>query len=979
MEKDTSIQTLHLSKRSYNVLKKFKIKTIQDLLATSIEDIKGFRGLGDKSVKEILSKIEFLKESNLEDIVISDENKKKSSEDRYFINKLGEKYQDIPVENLGISEKSINFLKNFSIEYYSEVLTKIEEVESIEDIEEAIKKEIKEISKKPNIETIMDIKKDIPIDYLGLSVRARNCLKSTNIEYYSQFFLKTEEELLSIKNMGIGTVRELQRLNFLIFFYYGLPIANNENKELKKERLSEDSIRFISKIAKLLDCSADKLISNISDYYFSLFKNSEFISETEYISENIMPILWEDNYGKEKWLKYIVNEISKKTYGMTENTLWENIDILLKDKKIYKKTIEYLFELDMIKNLYDDRVVVNYKSIKGEIYKYLKENEAEILLKRISGKTLKEIGESLNLTRERIRQIESRGIKRLYFEKFKEDFFLDIFLKYDVNRESFLSVLKEEETYNYLNLRYRDELNKIRDLRRPMEEILEDEDIPIIIRRNFEKFIYKKYITYGKERILFGRASFTDYLIKHFANEDISYDEFKEIYDMFLKDIGYENEESLKVLDRGYEDRIRNNMNILWKPGRKFRYFNILGYDFSELLETLNLNQYENEEYSSLKFFKMYPNLMELYDIRDEYELHNLLKKIYTEDKYPQIKFKRMPTIEFGMVDREQQVKDFLSLLSPISKQDFIKEYEDFYGVDSKTFSANNYLLCIEKYYCNGIYDIKFEEYDENILSNIRELLSEELYTVQEVKEKLKKAFPDYKGELLNPLIIKRLDYKISGGYLIKNQYSSASNYFFKILQKDEIIKLDNISSRIKRLPMFLSQLSKLKEDYEIIEFLPNYFIKFSKLEKLGITKKDLRQYCLDVLSFIGENKYFTLFSLKKDGFYHKLDDLGFEDYFYTSILIEDRERISYKRIGKNKLMYSSNEGSSFEVFLENIVYQQEKLYIEIYELNDLLKEKYNLQFNISELINSIKNTSMHYDPVSKIVFADYEIYYEVI
>ena len=979
MKKDTSIQTLHLSKRSYNVLKKIKIKTIQDLLAISIEDIKGFRGLGDKSVKEILSKIEFLKESNLEDIVISDENKKKSSEDRYFINKLGEKYQDIPIENLGISEKSINFLKNFNIEYYSEVLTKIEEVESIEDIEEIIQKDIKEINKKPNIETIMDIKKDIPIDYLGLSVRARNCLKSANIEYYSQLFLKTEEELLTIKNMGIGTVRELQKLNFLIFFYYGLPIANNENKELRKEKFSENTIRLISKIAKLLDCSTDKLISNISDYYFSLFKNSEFISETEYISENIMLILWGDNYGKEKWLKYIIKKISKKNYGMTENMLWENIDILLKDKKIYKKTIEYLFELDMIKNLYDDRIVVNYKSIKEEMYKYLKENEAEILLKRISGKTLEEIGESLNLTRERIRQIESRGIKRLYFEKFKEDFFLDIFLKYDVNRESFLSVLKEEETYNYLNLRYRDELNKIRDLRRPMEEILEDEDIPIIIRRNFEKFIYKKYITYGKERILFGRASFTDYLIKHFANEDISYDEFKEIYDMFLKDLGYENEETLKIVDKSYENRIRDHMNILWKPGRKFRYFNILEYDFSELLETLNLNQYENEEYSSLKFFKMYPNLMELYDIHDEYELHNLLKKICTEDKYPKIKFNRMPTIEFGTIDREQQVKSFLSLLSPISKQDFIKEYEEFYGVDSKKISANNYLLCIEKYYCNGIYDIKFKEYEDSNLTDIKEILTEELYTVQEVKEKLKKAFLDYNGELLNPILLRKLDYKISGGYIFKNNYSSASNYFFQLLQKNEITNLDNIPLRIKNLPMFVLQVYKIKENYEIIEFLPNYFIKFSKLEKLGITKEDLRQYCLDVLSFIGKNKYFTLFSLKKEGFYHKLDDLGFEDYFYTSILIEDRERISYKRIGKNKLMYSSNEGSSFEIFLENIVYQQEKLYIEIYELNDLLKEKYNLQFNISELINSIKNTSMHYDPVSKTVFADYEIYYEVI
>ena len=337
-----------------------------------------------------------------------------------------------------------------------------------------------------------------------------------------------------------------------------------------------------------------------------------------------------------------------------------------------------------------------------------------------------------------------------------------------------------------------------------------------------------------------------------------------------------------------------------------------------------------------------------------------------------------MPSIEFGEADREQQVKELLSLLSPISKQDFVKEYEDFYGVDSKTFAAN-YLFCIEKYFCNGVYDIKFEEYDDIILTDVKEILFEELYTVQEIKEKFKRAFPDYKKELLNPVMLKKLGYKISGGYIIKSQYNSASDYFFQFLQKNEIIKLDNISSRIKNLPMFVLQLYKLKEEYEIIEFLPNCFINFSKLKKLGITKEYLKQYCLDILEFTGKNKYFTLFSLKKEGFYHKLDELGFEDYFYTSILIEDRERISYKRIGKNKLMYSNSEGASFESFLEYIVYQQEKLYIEIYELNDLLKEKYNLQFNTYDLINSIKSTSMYYDPISKTVFADYEIYYEVI
>ena len=783
---------------------------------------------------------------------------------------------------------------------------------------------------------------------------------------------------MTIKHMGVTTLKELQRLKFLIFFYFGFPVVDTENKESKEEKFSNESINFIKKIAEILDCNTEKLILNISNYYFSLVLNRDSIKEIDYITKNILLLLWEDEYGKEKWIKYIIKEISKNTYGVEEDVLWENLPIFFKDRKIYIKTIEYLCETNIIKKLYDDRFIVIYKSIKETAYDYLKENEAKIILNRISGKTLEEIGETLNVTRERIRQIEAKAIKNFYLEKFKEDFFLDIFLKYDVSREAFFFVLKEEETYNYLNLRYRDELNKIKDSRKPLQEILEDENIPIIIRRNFEKFIYKKYITYHKERILFGRASFTDYLIKHFANDELSYNEFKEIYYMFLNDLGYDDEESLKILDRGYENRIRDNMNVLWKPGRKFRYYNILGYDFKELLETLNLNQYKNEEYSTLKFFRMYPDLMEIYDIHDEYELHNLLKKICTEDKYPQIKFNRMPSIEFGEADREQQVKELLSLLSPISKQDFVKEYEDFYGVDSKTFAAN-YLFCIEKYFCNGVYDIKFEEYDDIILTDVKEILFEELYTVQEIKEKLKKVFPDYKKELLNPIMLKKLGYKISGGYIIKNQYNSASDYFFQFLQKDEIIKLDNLSSRVKTLPMFVLQLYKLKEEYEIIEFLPNCFINFSKLKKLGITKEYLKEYCLNIFDFVGKDKYFTLFSLRKGGFYHKLDELGFEDYFYTSILIEDRERISYKRIGKNKLMYSNSEGASFESFLEYIVYQQEKLYIEIYELNDLLKEKYNLQFNTYDLISSIKSTSMYYDPISKIVFADYEIYYEVI
>ena len=443
MKKDTSIQILHLSKRSYNILKKFNIITIQDLLTISAEDIKSFRGIGEKSIQEILSKIDILKDYNFDDIDIPNIDTEILTKNKYFLNKYGVKYQDIFIEDLGISKKSMDFLKSLNIECYSELLTKTEkEFESIKYSEERVQKEIKSIRKKPNIETAINLEKDIPIDFLGLSVRAKNCLKSANIEYYSQLISKTEEELMTIKHMGVTTLKELQRLKFLIFFYFGFPVVDTENKESKEEKISNESINFITKIAKILDCNTEKLILNISNCYFSLVPNRDSIKEIDYITKNILSLLWEDEYGKEKWIKYIIKEISKNTYGIEEDVLWENLPIFFKDRKIYIKTIEYLCETNIIKKLYDDRFIVIYKSIKETAYNYLKENEAKIILNRISGKTLEEIGETLNVTRERIRQIEAKAIKNFYLEKFKEDFFLDIFLKYDVSREAFFFCFK---------------------------------------------------------------------------------------------------------------------------------------------------------------------------------------------------------------------------------------------------------------------------------------------------------------------------------------------------------------------------------------------------------------------------------------------------------------------------------------------------------------------------------------------------------
>jgi hypothetical protein len=84
-------------------------------------------------------------------------------------------------------------------------------------------------------------------------------------------------------------------------------------------------------------------------------------------------------------------------------------------------------------------------------------------------------------------------------------------------------------------------------------------------------------------------------------------------------------------------NRLADSTLCLWKQGEKLRYYDIVGQDYTELFETINLSQFSNIEISTLKFFEDFPELMEKYDIRDQYELHNLLKKIIDVKDYNDI------------------------------------------------------------------------------------------------------------------------------------------------------------------------------------------------------------------------------------------------------------------------------------------------------------------------------------------------------
>lgn len=66
-----------------------------------------------------------------------------------------------------------------------------------------------------------------PVWYLELSVRAMNCMQNAKIETVGELVKKSNRDLLRIKNLGRGTLKEIKKE---LFLKHGLRLKREEEK-----------------------------------------------------------------------------------------------------------------------------------------------------------------------------------------------------------------------------------------------------------------------------------------------------------------------------------------------------------------------------------------------------------------------------------------------------------------------------------------------------------------------------------------------------------------------------------------------------------------------------------------------------------------------------------------------------------------------------------------------------------------------------
>lgn len=805
---------------------------------------------------------------------------------------------------------------------------------------------------------------DIPISKMGMSVRACNCLFSSGFQYASEIIGLTKDKLTQINNMGKKSSEEIIRIIRSISF----DIATEVNDDNMADMLSKVCEEFIASIKKHF---ANIHFGNFYSKLYALlneicinFENIDYdkISQESSIIERI----YEIDILKDALKNQILSLLKESTYGLDYCYIQSKLPLNLENTNVLHHLIEEMYDNGLIDYTVNGYIIMKNMSVNEYALTLKTEKEKELLLGKLNGMTLEELGRKCGLTRERVRQIIAKIIKKK--PRLKEDYYNKIFTKYDISKEEFCYGFEVDDiTYNYLMLAYPKGLNNL-------ESLIDDIEFPIHIRKNAEKVIYRNYVNVGDERIKCNRPELVNYVVRTYCREDTDFETFVEFYNMFLEDYNLEKNEKVILNNRTYENRLSESRIVLWKQWKKFRYYKIDDRDYDELLQTLSFDQYHDVEFSAFKFYRDYPELMSSYDIHDEYELHNLLKKIYKDSKNNYINFKRMPMIEFGNADRDNQVLDLLLKYAPITNIDLATAYEEEYGVRTETVLAN-LLKNFDEYFYNGVYSIDAVPLPSKQLDLMKQVLDQDFYMIDEVKRIYLREFSGCDVKLINPYTLKSMDFKVYAGYVIKNKYSSAVEFFRYILTAADVVDINEFPKALLSTVAFTTELCKLRYNYEIIEFSPMKYINIRRLASAGVTVQRLRDYCYAVAQHVEKGEYFTIHSLRKSGFNHELNSLGFEDCFYGSLLSEENDQFSYRRMGKTKVFVKGRYDITLRSFIEYIINREEKM--DIYELVDLLDSEYAVKTDKDKVIFVIKDSPLYYDSIMEKVYVNYDEYFE--
>lgn len=778
----------------------------------------------------------------------------------------------------------------------------------------------------------------------GISIYTVKFLKEKNI---TPQMLKVDAEniLSSLWNENSKKMKDIVRIieNHKNIFEaktlyqldeYGLDISIIKRiiqRGIKIEDIENLSKDILVNQYKFGNATSDKIMKSVLEY------------------RNIMTELKEDEFD---YADFLLNHIKKCTEHKTiEKYILKKM--LINETKYpierFESDIEKLKKQGKIEEL-TNGIRYRFPTLKERIEEIKKENYREILLERFSGETLDSIGKKRNVTRERIRQIISNACSKI--GSIYEEKYLDVFCKYNFDKEEFKILFgMDDMVYYYFKELYRQgELDVF--------EYLKNNSVS----KEQEEKIYKKYNTifFMGERVKLNKLDIINIYLKNLKELTNIEDIQVELNKVFTEN-GLE-EHNLRALEAILD---RSNY-VIGTINRRYRSYNLENIDTKVKSKLENMLRLERGYYSTLMLFNTYKDLLEEIDIRDEYELHNIIRKIVQNSD--NLTIERMPNFIIGNIDKKQFFYNEILKYAPINMNDFLDIMEKEYGHKQETLKTY-----IQKEFSYNLTEntliIEYAKLEENEINKLKPYLNEDIYNKEEILDILKNYINTDFEKYFNTYNMDKLNYKIVNNYVLSKNQKTIDECIKNRVKKNDFYKIEE---KFNTSTYYLV-LSELESKLEILRFNEDSYITIDKLEAEGIKKEDLISYRNFIIKNIGERKFFTIRYLEKNYNLNKFEEFGFEEIFFESI-IKSIDRMKKIRFSGTMIFCIRNEIFSKTDFISEVVNRIGT--IDIYKLKDLLRKEYGIEITKEDLQQTIFESDLYYDKIIEKIFRNKEEYY---
>ncbi len=631
-------------------------------------------------------------------------------------------------------------------------------------------------------------------------------------------------------------------------------------------------------------------------------------------------------------------------YGRSLNLVKEEI----------QKILDILYENLLIKKT---SLGISLKSISLNDYKYLTVNP-EIFYDRVFvGLTLEEIGTKNGITRERVRQIVDKDFK--LFKNIKEDRYNKVFQKYKIDKEFFINFFQEKvSTYNYLKIRYKlgqDDIFKLIKFTKLTEKQKE------FLSKNIS-FLYIDDVFVRKNK-----TELVKYFIRTRLDNSLKFNT-KEIFEKlekFYTPLGFE----FDISESSLENILTHINVVISSKNHCVRRYIHDEMDINAYNHLIEIMTEQNGFFSTKYFFENHPDLMFDLNIKDQYELHNLIKRNKVVKDF---KLLRSPNLLIDCSNKQNFFKDIFETVGTISMNDLVTYLEDNYGHNQGTMWS--YLVLeYSGYISNDILHYNQEEVESEILDKLKTILIKDLYQLSNFKKE--------NDINLEDVVLKRhlqeLNYRVYyNKYILKQNYISVTNYITSQIEGMDFVHKDFLDEMIEVAPSALnSVLRTYRTDYKLIKFSQNEYITYKKLHEIQIDIDIIKNFVNEITSNYSDLDFFTQELLMDDETYKSFSNFGLDCIFIDDILYLSKK---IKTISIDGILIHSCSANDFNKisFLESIIIKNGSMYD--YEITNYLLNSFNIDVSI-QTIKGIARNHLYYDETIKKIYLNRKQYMEEI